>query len=329
MEATRRFLDHDSLSGFGDDLDARGHLVLKKLTAAAVAACMVTVTPVAAEARAKPKAPKGVTGTSAILYDSTKKKVLWKRNAHKRMPVGSMNKVALAMVVLEKGGLKRKIKIKQKYKDWVDDWAASRSNLVPGDVLTARQLLEAMLVESGSDAAYALAEAYGGTGGHLGAQAKMNALAKRLGMKNTRYTSFDGQPQKGDRTTAADQLKLARYAMKNKTFSSIVRIVKKDIVSQTGRRYPLRTHNLLLRGSGIDEDNTGYPGLYGIKTGTTGSAGACFMFVARRKGRTVYGIVLKSASGTERFRDAGRMLDWTYGTRTALTLTPAPPRIRG
>ncbi|WP_106400895.1 D-alanyl-D-alanine carboxypeptidase family protein [Actinocorallia populi] len=304
--------------------------MLKKLTATTLAATMVTVAPVgAAEARARPKAPKGVSAASAILYDATAKKVLWKRNAGKRMPVGSMNKVALAMVVLDGGGLGRKIKIRQKYKDWVDDWGASNSRLVPGDVLTARQLLEAMLIESGSDAAYALAEAYGGTGGHLGAQLKMNTLAKRLGMKNTRYTSFDGQPAKGDGTTAADQLKLARHAMKNKTFASIVKTVKKDIVSETGRRYPLRTHNLLLRGSGIDEDNTGYPGLRGIKTGTTGTAGACFMFSARRKKHTVYGIVLKSSSGEARFQDTVKMLDWAYGTRTAVTLTPAPPRLRG
>ncbi|GAA0959917.1 D-alanyl-D-alanine carboxypeptidase family protein [Actinocorallia libanotica] len=303
--------------------------MLKKLTATTLAVSMITVAPVgAAEARAKPKAPQGVSATSAILYDATAKKVLWQRSPNKRMPVGSMNKVALAMVVLQKGGLNKKIKIKQKYKDWVDDWGASNSRLVPGDVLTARQLLEAMLIESGSDAAYALADTYGGSGGFLGAQAKMNALAKRLGMKNTRYTSFDGQPQKGDRTTAADQLKLARHAMKNKTFAAIVKTVKKDIVSAKGRRYPLRTHNLLLRGSGTNEDNTGYPGLYGIKTGTTGTAGACFMFAARRKKHTVYGVVLKSSSGEERFQDTVRMLNWAYGTKNTVTLTPAPPRLR-
>ncbi len=304
--------------------------MLKKLTATVLAASMINLVPAGgAEAAAKPKTPSGVSATSAILFDSTTGKVLWKRNANKRMPVGSMNKVALAMVVLQKGGLGSKIKIKQKYKDWVDDWGASNSHLVPGDVLTARQLLEAMLIESGSDAAYALADSYGGTGGYLGAQAKMNALAKKLGMKDTHYTSFDGQPAKGDRTTAADQLKLARYAMKNKTFSAIVRIVKKDIVSASGRKYPLRTHNLLLKGSGTDENNTGYPGLYGIKTGTTNSAGACFMFVARRKKHTVYGVVLNSSSSTARFQDTAKMLDWAYGTKTAVTiLTPAPPRLR-
>jgi D-alanyl-D-alanine carboxypeptidase (penicillin-binding protein 5/6) len=304
--------------------------VLKKLAATVLAVSMINLAPVGtARAAAKPKAPSGVSATSAILFDSTSGKVLWKRNATRKMPVGSMNKVAPAMVVLKQGKLGRKIKIKQKYKDWVDDWAASNSHLVPGDVLTTRQLLEAMLVESGSDAAYALADTYGGSGGFLGAQAKMNALAKKLGMKNTRYASFDGQPQKGDHTTAADQLKLARHAMKNKTFSAIVRTVKKDIVSASGRRYPLRTSNLLLRGSGINEDNSGYPGLYGIKTGSSSTAGPCFMFVARRKKHTVYGIVLKSASTAARFQDAAKMLDWTYGTETTVTLTPAPPRYRG
>ncbi|ROO82970.1 D-alanyl-D-alanine carboxypeptidase (penicillin-binding protein 5/6) [Actinocorallia herbida] len=300
--------------------------MFKKLTATALAASMLTLVPVGA-AEAKPKAPAGVSGTSAILFDATTGKVLWKRNPNKRMPVGSMNKVALAMVVLKRGDLGRKITIKQKYKDWVDSWGASNSHLVPGDVLTARQLLEAMLIESGSDAAYALAESYGGTGGYLGAQNKMDALAKKLGMTRTNYESFDGQPAKGDLTTAADQLKLARYAMKNKTFATIVRTVRKDITSLKGRVYPLRTQDLLLKGSGTDEDNTGYPGLFGIKTGSTGSAGGCYMFVARRKKHTVYGIVLKSTSTTTRFTDAVKMLDWAYSTKTTVTLTPAPPRI--
>ncbi|GAB2812014.1 serine hydrolase [Actinocorallia aurea] len=300
--------------------------MFKKLTATALAASMVTLAPVGAAEAKKPKAPAGVGATSAILFDSTTGKVLWKRNPDKRMPVGSMNKVALAMVVLNRGNLTRKITIRQKYKDYVDGWGASNSHLVPGDVLTARQLLEAMLVESGSDAAYALAESYGGTGGFIGAQDKMNALAKRLGMKRTHYASFDGQPAQGDLTTAADQLKLARYAMKNKTFATIVRIVKKDITSVNGRKYPLRTQNLLLKGSGTNEDNTGYPGLFGIKTGSTGTAGACYMFIARRKKHTVYGIVLKSSSTTARFTDAAKMLDWAYGTTTTVTLTPAPPR---
>ncbi|MDX6738711.1 D-alanyl-D-alanine carboxypeptidase family protein [Actinocorallia sp. A-T 12471] len=299
--------------------------MLKKLTATALAASMITLVPVG-QAAAKPKAPAGVTASSAILFDATTGKVLWKRAPNKRMPVGSMNKVALAMVVLKRGDLSRKITIRQKYKDWVDGWGASNSHLVPGDVLTARQLLEAMLIESGSDAAYALAESYGGTGGFLGAQDKMNALAKKLGMTRTHYASFDGQPAKGDLTTAADQLKLARHAMKNKTFAKIVKTVRKDITSLKGRKYPLRTHNLLLKNSGRNDDNSGYPGLYGIKTGSTASAGSCFMFVARRKKHTVYGVVLKSSTALGRFQDAAKMLNWTYGTKTAVTLTPAPPR---
>ncbi|GAA3218442.1 D-alanyl-D-alanine carboxypeptidase family protein [Actinocorallia longicatena] len=301
--------------------------MLRKLTASVLAAALLaTGAPAAAEAKARPKAPAGVSATSAILYDSTAKKTLWKRNVNKRMPVGSMNKVALALVVIKAGHLKTPITIRQKYKDWVDGWGASQSHLVPGDRLSAYQLLQATLVESGCDAAYALADAYGGSAGYLGSLAKMNALARKLGMRNTHYASFDGTPAKNDYTTAADQLKLARYAMKSATFRSIVKIVKKDFRSLNGRVYKLRTSNLLLKNSGSTEDNSGYPGVYGIKTGSTGNAGGCFMFVARRKKHTVYGVVLRSSSTITRFQDAAKMLNWAYGTRNAVTLTPPPPR---
>ncbi|GAB3657645.1 serine hydrolase [Actinocorallia lasiicapitis] len=298
--------------------------MLRKLTAALLTASMVAAVPAVAEAKpkapaavkAKPKYPPGVKAKHGILYDSTKKKILWQRDANRRMQVGSINKVALAMVVINAGGLNKQITVTQKYLNWLKDWNASDANIALNDRLTVRQLLNASLIMSGCEAAYALADAYGGRAGYLGTQAKMTALAKKLGMKNTNYASFDGTPNTKDYTTAADQLKMVRYAMKNPVFAKIVKTQKQNFYTPGGHSYTWENTNRLLWANGA-----GYPGLYGIKTGTT-TQGNNFAFVARRAKRTVFGILLRSPGDAARWSDTTKALNWVYNTRTVPVIQP-------
>jgi serine-type D-Ala-D-Ala carboxypeptidase (penicillin-binding protein 5/6) len=117
---------------------------------------------------------------------------LWAQDLGARRPMGSITKVMTALVVLEAGDLNRKIEVTKAAVRYVEKDGASSAGLIPGDVLTARQLLGAMLIPSGCDAAYLLATAYGP--GRTAFIAKMNATAAKLGMTSTHFTSFDGMP---------------------------------------------------------------------------------------------------------------------------------------
>ena len=159
--------------------------------------------------------------------------------------------------------------------------------LHPGDVLTVGELLEALLLPSGADAAYTLANTYGP--GLDAFVARMNATAARMGMTQTHFTSPDGLPyptETSTYSTPSDLLALGLAAMRYPVFRSIV-----------GQRfYQLR------KGPGHHAywwDNTNdligsYQGAAGIKTGYTDDAGHCLLFEATRNGRTLIGAVLGS-----------------------------------
>ena len=134
--------------------------------AAAPAAAMVVPGPAAAagEWYAAPR----VNAWGAGLVDAGTGVRLWSRDVNVARPMGSITKVMTALIVLSAGDLSRKIKVTAGAIRYVHKRGASSAGLIAGDVLTARQLLEAMLLPSGCDAAYLLASSYGpGRGGRV------------------------------------------------------------------------------------------------------------------------------------------------------------------
>ena len=225
--------------------------------------------------------------------------------------MASITKVMTAFVVIKAGNLNRTITIPSAVVGYVREWDASNAGLRPGDKLTAGQLLYAMLLPSGADAAYALAEAYGP--GIPAFIAKMNAVARLLGMTRTHFSNFDGLPYPtpySNYSTAANLLTLGRVAMRSPLFRSIVDQRSYRIAAGSGHHaYYWRNLNPLL---GY------YPGAIGIKSGYTGAAGQCLLFEATRNGYSVIGVTLHSpGSITDLNRaDAIRILNWAFGLRS-------------
>ena len=102
--------------------------------------------------------------------------------------MGSIAKVMTALVVLRAGGLDDRIEVTRAAIRYVRKDGASSAGLIAGDILTVRQLLEALLLPSGCDAAYLLASAYGP--GRAAFIAEMNATAAAIGMTATYFTSW-------------------------------------------------------------------------------------------------------------------------------------------
>ena len=147
--------------------------------------------------------------------------------------------------------------------------------LRPRDVLTAQELLEALLLPSGADAAYTLANAYGpGLDAFL---ARMNATAARLGMTHTHFTSPDGLPyptETSTYSTPSDLLRLGLAAMRYPAFRSIVDRSFYHLAEGTGHHGYWWDNTDALIGS--------YRGAVGIKDGYTDDAGHCLLFEAIR-----------------------------------------------
>jgi serine-type D-Ala-D-Ala carboxypeptidase (penicillin-binding protein 5/6) len=238
--------------------------------------------------------PSAAPGEPAIrvlageLTDVSSGALLWGQDLSAQRPMGSITKVMTALVVLEAGGLNRKIEVSKAAIRYVARDGASSAGLIPGDVLTARQLLAAMLIPSGCDAAYLLATAYGP--GRPAFIAKMNATAAKLGMTSTHFTSFDGMPYPTEHSTYStpgDLITLGIAAMKFPLFRQIVATRLYRLRATASHHHYLWQQTNMLIGS--------YPGALGIKTGDTKAAGNCLLFEARRRGVTLIGVVMHAS----------------------------------
>jgi D-alanyl-D-alanine carboxypeptidase (penicillin-binding protein 5/6) len=264
-------------------------------------------------------APGGVKAKGAVLADAATGQVLWGRDIDTERPMASVTKVMTALLVLESGNLGQQLRVPKAAMEYAWKNGGESAGLHPRDTLTAQQLLAALLLPSGADAAYTLASSYGP--GLDAFVAKMNATAVTMGMTHTHFTSPDGLPyptETATYSTPSDLLTLGLAAMKYPVFRSIV---------------DLRFYHLP-KGHGHHQywwDNTdplvgSYQGAAGIKTGYTDVAKHCLLFEAVRNGRTLIGVVLGSpatgvAAGAQ---DAEKMLNW--GFRLPPRVPAASPR---
>lgn len=166
-------------------------------------------------ARAESGGPTGISAVAGELVNVRTGKDMWARQAAIQRPIASLTKVMTALVVIRAGYLRRRITITQAEVNYVQTYGASNAGLQAGDILTARALLYGMLLPSGADAAMALAQSYGP--GIPAFVRKMNALARKLHMRDTNFTNFDGL-QQTDVSTPADLIRLGEAAMREPAF---------------------------------------------------------------------------------------------------------------
>jgi serine-type D-Ala-D-Ala carboxypeptidase (penicillin-binding protein 5/6) len=252
-------------------------------------------------------APKGVQAKAGALADANTGALLWSRGLNTELPMGSITKVMTALVVIRAGDLNREIRIPKSVIAYVSKYGGESAGLIPGDVLTAQELLEAMLLPSGCDAAYTLALTYGP--GMPAFLAEMNETAKQLGMLHTHFTSPDGLPYPSELSTFStpeDLVKLGMAAMKSAVFRSIVAQPFYQLHKGPGHHAYWWDNDNDLIGS--------YAGATGIKTGYTNAALHCLLFSASRDGLNLIGVVLGSpaTSPAAGAVAAGKVLNWGF-----------------
>lgn len=284
-----------------------GVLVVAGGHAAAVAVPITSVASSGLPSWSAPE-PEGVQAAGAALADGFTGAMRWSREVHTPAPIGSIAKVMTALVVIDSGDLERPVEVPEGIIPYDNKFGASTADLVPGETLSARQLLYALMLPSGCDAAYALAEAYGP--GQAAFVDRMNDKARQLGLGGTHFSDPSGLPYPTGHSTfatPADLIRLGMHAMTLPVFREIVGSATYHVpAGPDNREHFWETTNLLLGD---------YPGTVGIKTGSTDAAGTCLLFEAVRAGVPLIGVVLHSSpdSAAAAAEDAERMLNWGYG----------------
>lgn len=233
-----------------------------------------------------------------LVKDLATDATLYKKDADISFPIASTTKIMTALVASEY--------FKQNAVLTVAGSAnipGSRVGLTRGEDLTFRSLLYGMLLNSGNDASFAIAENY--PGGVVGFVSAMNKKVLDLNLRNTRFDNPAGFDSLSHYSSAEDLAKITEEALKNSQLAKIFATKETNIVS-LDKKY---THQLL----NLNKLLSQISGVLGVKTGTTEQAKENLVTLVERNGHRVLLVVLGSS---DRFGETKKLIDWTYANFT-------------
>lgn len=215
-----------------------------------------------------------ISAECAILIDAQTGRVLYEKKAEEKSLIASTTKIMTALVICEQTNVLDRVKIPKE----AVGIEGSSMYLKEGEVLTVQELLYGLMLQSGNDAAVALAIYCGGT--VEGFTELMNDKAHRLGMTQSHFANPNGLDSPGNYSTARDMAILTAYAMQNPIFAQTVSTKTITI----GERC-LRNHNKLL---------WQLEGANGVKTGYTKAAGRILISSVTRMGRQLIAVTFNA-----------------------------------
>lgn len=236
-----------------------------------------------------------VSAQYACVIDSLSGRVLYEKNAYSEHSMASTTKIMTALVALEKGNAKDMVTVSAN----AAGTEGSSIYLKAGEQITLEDLLYGLMLESGNDAAIAVAEHIGGSVEKFAAM--MNTKAKEIGAKQTQFRNPNGLDEEGHFTTAYDLALITRAALRNPVFAEIVSTKRKTIANGNesyGRA--LSNHNKLLNL---------YSGCEGVKTGFTKKTGRCLVSAASKNHVQAIAVTLNAPDD---WNDHIRMLDYAF-----------------
>ncbi len=266
--------------------------------------------------------PDSVSTPYICLIDASSGTVLYEKDAHEQAFPASTTKIMTCILAIELAGdLNETVTVGDSV-----ETKGSLINILPHEEMPLIDMLYGMMLESGNDAAEAIAEHFCDTESAF--VEKMNEKAAILGMTGTHYTKSNGLHKDDHYTTAYDMALLARYAMQNETFRKIVSTgsYNADPTNRDSDGYQWQNTNKLIH---TREGETSYEYSYatGIKTGDTAVAGRCLVASAEKNGVelivVLFGDYENEVSTNYRFENAAQFFDWgfeNYATLDASTL---------
>lgn len=280
--------------------------------------CLALLAGGSIQATAQTVIPPEITARGAVLMDADTGQVLYGKNQYDRMEPASLTKIMTALLALEQGEMSTAVTMPREGMDRM--WESTTIGLQVGETLSREGMLYGMMLESGNDAANALAVSLAGS--MSGFVEEMNREALELGLTGTHFANAHGLPDPRHYSTAYDLAQITREALKNPQFAQIAGTAAYTLREGHRTRRLSNTSGMVIPGAA-----SYYSGAIATKTGWTDDAGYCLMTVARRDDRTLIAIVLDSTAITG---DSHLLLNYGFGSfeRTQLRIpTAASPLV--
>jgi serine-type D-Ala-D-Ala carboxypeptidase (penicillin-binding protein 5/6) len=237
---------------------------------------------------------------AAVLLDTETNAVLFNKNADVKMYPASLTKIATAIYALEKGDLNSMAVVSGN----AVRQDGTRVYLVEGEQVPLKVLIQGMLINSGNDAAVAIAEHLDGSVEAFAANLN-DYLKTTIGVKNTHFMNPSGLFDENHYTTAMDMAIITNYAMKNPIFAEIYGTKKLWWEGQSWKTN-IVTHHAMLKGE------FPYPGVIGGKTGYTSLSKQTLATTADNGKIKLTAVVLKSELKQEKYQDTAALFDFGF-----------------
>ncbi len=236
----------------------------------------------------------GVSAESAIVIVPDTLEVIYEKNAYERMPMASTTKIMTAILAIEKSDPDAVVTVSAN----ASGQEGSSIYIETGDKIRMEDLLYGLMLNSGNDAAVAIAEYCSGNTENFARE--MTEMARRIGAKNTAFKNPSGLFEEGHYTTAYDLSIITAYAMKNEVFRRLVSCREKSATVNEGDILYFKNHNKLLKL---------YDGAIGVKTGYTKKCGRCLVSAAEKDGVELIAVTLNAPDD---WTDHMKMMDYGF-----------------
>ncbi len=244
-----------------------------------------------------------VSAQYACVIDAQTGKVLYEKNAYTTHSMASTTKIMTALLALENAKPDEIVTVSKN----AAGTEGSSIYLAAGETLPMKDLLYGLMLNSGNDAAIAIAEHVGGSVENFAKM--MTERAHSLGAKNTAFQNPNGLDAEGHYTTAYDLALITKEALEKPDFAEIVSTKKKSIpAGENNKARSFVNHNKLL---------SLYPGCIGVKTGFTKKTGRCLVSAATRDHTTAICVTLNAPND---WNDHTNMLNYAFSTLSARPL---------
>jgi D-alanyl-D-alanine carboxypeptidase (penicillin-binding protein 5/6) len=246
-------------------------------------------------------------GQAAYLVDLDARQVLWQRDAETSRAPASLTKLMTAMVAVDDAGsLDRMVEVTREATQAVP----SLMGLTVGERLTVGELVAGLLLDSGNDAAEALATGIVPRDRFV---RQMNQKAKSIGLTASHFVTPSGLDAPGHGMSAHDLARTAAYFDAYYPQLAAIAATKDMVISATATHKAFYPHNL-------NRLLWSYPGATGLKTGLTDNAGGCMLATATRGGRHLVAVVLNATGYST--NDAAILLNYGFSVHPTRSFGP-------
>ena len=277
-----------------------------------VLTCAVSLFTISLCAFAKPDWPldTGCQSEAGIVMDMDSGAVLFAQNIHVQEYPASITKLLTALVVVENASMDEQVTFSHDAVYNVEDGSGNKLQLEEGDVLSVKDCLYVMLLQSSNQAANALAEHVAGSREAFADM--MNEKAASLGCRESHFVNPSGLNDPEQLTSAYDMAQIGAAVFSNPTLLEICSATSAQlpptINNPNGRTYSME-HKLVVTDNTDDENY--YPSAVAGKTGYTSLAGQTLVTYAEQDGRRQVAVTLKSTQRTH-YSDTKTILDFGF-----------------